>query len=169
MGKLRTFDGKEWIDLAIPGPKGDRGEPGPTGRAIFGGVGAPGKDGSPDTPEQVRDKLETLEGDERLKATAISGLEPLLADVETLKKRPIQTPAKSYAIHTKDASAQCDGATTSFTVGGSHFGIIGVFSTEFPQIYRPIIDYTETRTGITLTAQVSAPASGQTLVIQYLK
>ncbi len=39
-----------------------------------GADGKPGKDGSPDTPPQVRDKLETLQGNERLDASAIKGL-----------------------------------------------------------------------------------------------
>jgi hypothetical protein len=38
-------------------------------------IGPAGKDGSPDTPEQVRDKLEKLSGDERIDASAIKGLE----------------------------------------------------------------------------------------------
>jgi len=40
-----------------------------------GAPGERGKDGSPDTPEMVRDKLEELVGDERLDARAIRGLE----------------------------------------------------------------------------------------------
>lgn len=47
----------------------ENGQPGANGLD-----GHPGKDGSPDTPLEVRDKLETLEGDERLDWTAIKGL-----------------------------------------------------------------------------------------------
>ena len=39
-------------------------------------------DGSPDTPEQVRDKLETLSGEERLDAKAIKNL-PEMVKSET--------------------------------------------------------------------------------------
>lgn len=39
-----------------------------------GKQGANGKDGSPDTPAQVKDKLESLKGDERLDASAIKNL-----------------------------------------------------------------------------------------------
>ena len=81
----------------------------------------------------------------------------------------IQTPAKSYQIRTKDASAECDGSNKTFSAGGTHFGIMGVYSTQAPMIYRPIIDFTETRTGILLTDAVTAPATGQSLIIQYLK
>lgn len=66
-------DGKD----GKPGAKGDKGEPGPIGRSLFGGTGADGvagKDGSPDTPIEVRDKLETLKDEERLDASAIKNL-----------------------------------------------------------------------------------------------
>ena len=46
--------------------KGEKGEPGLSG--------TPGKDGSPDTAEQVRDKLSSLEGEERLDAKYIKNL-----------------------------------------------------------------------------------------------
>lgn len=36
--------------------------------------GAPGKDGSPDTPENIKEKLESLRGDDRLDARAIKNL-----------------------------------------------------------------------------------------------
>lgn len=36
--------------------------------------GAPGKDGSPDTPENIKEKLESLKGDDRLDARAIKNL-----------------------------------------------------------------------------------------------
>jgi len=44
--------------------------------------GAPGANGSPDTAIEVRDKLETLEGKERLKRSAIDGLDDFLAKIE---------------------------------------------------------------------------------------
>lgn len=90
-------DGRDGKDGA-PGPKGDKGDKGdmgPTGLAIFGGQGAPGKDGSPDTAQQVRDKLELLTGDERLKMEAIRGLEALIADIKTLQARPTVSPGRS--------------------------------------------------------------------------
>lgn len=54
----RVKDGK-------PGPKGDKGDT---------GVGLRGRDGSPDTPEQVRNKLARLTGDDRLDISTIKGL-----------------------------------------------------------------------------------------------
>lgn len=152
------------------GDKGDRGEKGERGatfiamRGAKGEQGEKGEAGSPDTPAQIRDKLEVLKGDDRLDKSAIKGLE----EIERMANR-VQTPAKAYRVYLADLTSQCDGANMTFNVGGSHFGIIGVYGTQFPLIFRPGIDYTETRNGFTLTSQVSAPASGQTLTAQYLK
>lgn len=121
-----------------------------------------------ETTEAIRDRLTDLPEGEKLPVVAIEGLEKRLGETEGRIGR-IQTPAKAFRIYTKDATAQCNGVTKTFTVGGSHFGIIGVYGTQFPLIYRPVIDYTETRTGILMTSEVSAPETSQTLVILYLK
>lgn len=154
--KVRALkDGKD----GKQGPKGDRGEPG------VGKEGPRGTDGSPDTGEDIISKINEAEGLIAAERLDLSEFDKRLTAASTR----VQTPAKAFRIYSSDASSQCDGANKTFSVGGSHFGIVGVFSTEFPIIYRPIIDYTETRTGILLTAAVGAPQSGQTLVIQYLK
>lgn len=63
-----------------------------------------------DTPEDIRNKLEVLQGDERLKAEAISGLEGLIADIKALKGRPIVVPGRSllqlYVNGTKRGAVQ---------------------------------------------------------------
>lgn len=53
-----------------PGPKGPKGDRGPIGKPGTQGIGS----GSPDKPKQIRDKLETLKGKERLDAKAIKNL-----------------------------------------------------------------------------------------------
>lgn len=155
-----------------PGPQGLPGEPGQDGTPGTpgqpGDAGKPGRDGSPDMAEDIRNKLELLEDDERLAQSAIKGLDERLTAIDTKASR-IQTPAKAYRIYIKDCSAQCDGVNKTFTVGGTHFGIVGVFCTSSPSIYRPIIDYTITNTGIVLSDDVFAPEAGQTLVLQFLK
>lgn len=67
-----------------------------------------------------------------------------------------------------DLSAECDGVTKTFRLP-RNFGVIGVFSTQAPIIYRPIIDWTEGDRTLTLTSQVSAPETGQTLWVQLIK
>lgn len=129
--------------------------------------GEDGDDGSPDTPEEVVAKVNRSKT--RIKASAIEGLEGKLQELSDRPSGRIQTPAKAYRIHTADASSQANGVNKAFSVGGTHFGIITVAGTQFPNIYRPIIDYTLTPTGILLTAAVSAPEAGQTLVITFLK
>lgn len=116
--------------------------------------------------------LRGVDGKTPTKEQLISLIEPLIPKIEDIvSKVPqrVQTPAKSFQIRKTDVSSQCDGANKTFSVGGTHFGIMGVFSTQFPIIYRPVIDYTETKTGILLTDEVGAPQTGQTLVIQFLK
>lgn len=129
--------------------------------------GADGKDGK-DGRDGINGK-DGKDGKDGVFSTAdLTRIKKLEDDVRKQGGR-IQTPAKAFRIYTKDASAQCDGITKSFTVGGTHFGIVGVFGTQFPNIYRPVIDFTETKTGILLTDQVGAPETSQTLIIQYLK
>src|SRR3990167_4572592 len=59
---------------------GEKGEDAPTGDELLAIITPflpkpeKGNDGSPDTPQQVRDKLQSLRGGERLDKTAIKGL-----------------------------------------------------------------------------------------------
>jgi len=76
------FDGKDGKSIVGPrgpigprGPRGLKGEPGENGKSIKGPKGDKGEDGSPDTPYEIRDKLSTLKGNERLDAKAIKNLE----------------------------------------------------------------------------------------------
>lgn len=64
------------------GPKGDKGEPGKNGKdGKDGKDGVDGQDGSPDTPVEIREKLETLMGPYRLSAKAIKDLEDYVVNV----------------------------------------------------------------------------------------
>lgn len=67
---------------STPGPQGEKGERGISGEngrdGKDGKEGTKGKDGSPDTAKQVRDKLETLKGEERLDISSIKGMSELL-------------------------------------------------------------------------------------------
>lgn len=63
-----------------------------------------------------------------------------------------------------DLSSQCNGANKTFTVSGGFTTILMLVGTQFPIIYKPTTDYTSSTPDITLTAEVGAPASGQTLI-----
>lgn len=67
----RGMDGKDG-KLGPQGPRGENGKDGVAGPA--GPKGADGRDGSPDSAFDIRNKLELLEGDERLDAKYIRGL-----------------------------------------------------------------------------------------------
>ena len=114
------------------------------------------------TAADVRRELEQ----NPLEITSINGLE------ERLKKIASRAGSGGTGATIKpktiDVSSQCDGVTRTFNVP-LNFGVLGVFSTQAPFFYRPIIDYTEGNRTVTLTSEVTAPQTGQSLLIQLLK
>jgi hypothetical protein len=95
-------EGGEQGEQGLPGKDGQDGKNGLNGKdgldgkngldgkdGVDGKDGENGKDGSPDTPTQIVEKLETLEGDTRLDKKAIKGLEEMEKDLETVKARPV--------------------------------------------------------------------------------
>jgi hypothetical protein len=108
---------------SIRGPQGNpgpQGKPGKQGeRGLRGIPGDDGKDGSPDTPEQVRDKLATLKGDKRLDASAIKNF-------PTLEKRvPVITFGGGGSSPVKDIVAG-----TNVTVQHTDSGRYTISSTD---------------------------------------
>jgi len=137
------------------GEKGDKGDKGDRGR-----------DGSPDNAGQIRDKLEILKEDDRLDKNAVKGLEDYEEVVKSSKQKQIFSigGGSRNAVEFTDLSSQLNGVLKTFYVPKRRF--IALFGTQFPVIYRPDIDYTGSGTGtLTLTSEVSAPASGQTLIL----
>lgn len=158
-----------------PGPIGPMGPAGPVGRAIFGGkgeTGPAGKDGSPDTAEQVRDKLETLQGEERLDASAIKNLEQHLQKlIPSQEQRYMSIPVSRGAVKAYDLSASLDGVTKTFALP-TFWRIISVHLSSTPNILRVTTDYTSDASvpSITFTSQIGASTSlsaGQSLIIVY--
>ena len=76
--------------------------------------------------------------------------------------------ANANAVQYADLTAQCDGSTKEFQVP-RHRLILGLQSTQFPIIYRPTTDFTTSNLILTLTDEVSAPQTGQTLIFTYIK
>jgi len=74
-----------------------------------------------------------------------------------------------------DLSDQCDGVTKTFNMPHYKGSSVTLQSTQFPIIYRPVVDFTEdgivavNQATITLTDEVGAPQTGQTLVALYAK
>jgi len=69
----------------------------------------------------------------------------------------------------EDVSSQCDGSNRVFTVASVYSsGTVDVSGTDFPGIFRPIVDFTETSSSvITLSSDFPAPRSIATLIIKY--
>ncbi len=135
------------------------------GKSIIGPKGEDGKDGSPDTPEQVRDKLEILEGDDRLDKSAIKGLEDLFKGLAGVTKSSFSIwGASRNAVEYTDISSQLNGVLKVFLVPKRRY--IALFYSSFPYILRPVTDYIGDGTAqLTLTSEISAPPAGQTLIL----
>jgi len=78
------------------------------------------------------------------------------------------TPSPGVIPVSIDLSSQCNGATTLFDLGTTVTSVLQVTVTGWPPNgeLRPTVDYTVPDTShIQLTAQVSAPESGTTLMV----
>jgi hypothetical protein len=133
------------------------------------------KDGSPDTPEEIRNKLEKLYGENRLDKSAIRGLEEIenaIIDMKNVGGKTFMVGGKARnSIHIHDLSSQLNGVDKTFDLP-SNFGIVGVWCSSMPNAFRPTIDYTEGNKTITFTDEINAAttlATGQTLILQYIK
>lgn len=158
----RGKDGRDGVD----GKSGKDGRDGISKDGVDGKdglrglLGARGMDGSPDEPEIIREKLETLKGEDRLDASAIKNL-----PVERILGRSVG--AGGSEIKSTDLSSQLDGSTKDFTVpANKRFN--SLMGTQFPIVFRPDVDFTGSgTTTLTLTSEVSAPEKGQTLILTY--
>ena len=117
-----------------------------------------------DTPVQIAEKLELLEDENRLDIKAIRGLEEIIKE---LKNRPTgRGGGARKVVYSKfeDLSSLCDGATKTFTMPKDCIAVTGVFGTQFPGGgFRPITDWKFEGNTLTLTSEVGAPQTGQTL------
>lgn len=118
-------------------------------------------------PEAIAEKLNTLT--EKVDMKVIRGLDKWLNSIKKLVKDKNGSGGGGDIVEYYDLTSQCNGATKTFTVP-SNRKIIGVFGTQFPINLRPGIDWTGSGTNtLTLTSEVSAPETGQTLWIIYIR
>ena len=154
--KIRAIDDR--MGKVRDGSKGDKGD-----------QGRPGRDGSPDSPAKIKEKLESLEGDNRLDASAIKGLDDMIK-----KGRPMGV---AYAAGTRgtvkiyDLSSLLDGTTKTFSLP-AFVRVLTVDVSSFPNAMRPTVDFTTDGAAmtITFTSQIDAPttlAAGQTCIVTY--
>ena len=155
----RGNDGKKGTN----GQDGKKGECGPAGKD--GKDGIHGQNGSPDTAMDIVKKINglPLNSESMIDASHIKNLSsPIMGSGgKRIKGRQVRD----------DLSSQCDGSQKTFTLTKKFIsGTVQLFSTQFPIIYRPDVDFTEDSAGtLTLTSEVGAPALGQTLVALYEK
>jgi len=138
-----------------------------------------GASGSPDTPEVIISKLESIEENEdKLKISAIGKLQEKLDELE----KKIKTGERityvggagatgGHVVKAYDLSDSLDGSTKTFSLP-AFWRIISVVSSSFPTAFRLTTDYTVDGSlfKITFTSAIDAGttlASGQTIIITY--
>ena len=112
------------------------------GKDYFDGVN--GIDGQRIKPVEIKNKLESLEGEERLDASAIKGLEDVIGDVKVLKGRNVGLSANTGRdlIMDIDITDQLDGVTKTFQLG-AFYNILSVSLSSYPYgSPRKGVDYT---------------------------
>jgi len=90
----------------------------------------------------------------------------LKKELEDFKRRlaGMRTGArKTTYVKRVNLSSQVDGVTKTFTLPNDTIEVLGVWGTQFPINFNPGTDWTFAGRTLTLTDQVSAPQSGQTL------
>ena len=120
--------------------------------------------------EEVRDKLENLEGDERLDKKAIKGLEDeikqLRKEIGTKSSGGVRRVYQPKLDRFKD---NCNGSNKTFYLSREPLATdtIEVSGTDFPIILDPTVDFTVSGKTLTLTSAVPAPSLGATLICKY--
>lgn len=159
------------IDAAVAalqdGEKGETGDIGPMGPA--------GPAGSPDMAEDIRNKLELLQGDERLDISAIKGLEEYDKRMKVLEERPNiggwSTASGGKIMKYYDLTPLLDGSTKTFSLP-AFWRVINIQCSSSPSTMRENVDYTVngSLSQITFAASVDATttlATGTTLIVLY--
>lgn len=129
----------------------------------------------PDMAEDIRNKLELLEGEDRLDASAIKNLPDYDKRLKELEGRPIASGWSAASggriVKYYDLSPQLNGSKTSFTLP-AFWRVVNVQSSSQPTPMRENIDYIIDGTAMTIsfTNTVDPPttlAQPQTLLIIY--
>ncbi len=140
-------DGRDGKDSTVPGPVGPRGETGPQG--VPGVNGVDGKDGDIKdlSPQEIRDSLELLQGDERIDVSSIRGVEDVITEIaEEIAKKEAKKVEGNTTVFTRVSST--GGATT--TGGAVWGGITGTLSdqTDLNTVLGTKSDTSHTHTGV---------------------
>lgn len=116
------------------------------------------------TPDQVANKLNELE--EAVDMSVIKDLKKEMADLkQMIKDKPTGRVGgfKKFSIIKRvNLTSQCNGVLKSFALPKDTIDVLGVWGTQFP-ISFDTADFTLSGNTLTLTSEVSAPETGQTL------
>lgn len=125
------------------------------------------------TAEQIRDSLETLEGDDRLDVSAIKGLDEWEKRVTDSARQAsgLIVAQQRGQVKYYDLSPFLDGSTTTFALP-AFARILLITGTSDPIVFRQGVDYTVDAFGmkVSFTNQIvaaAALAAGQTVTIIY--
>jgi len=121
-----------------------------------------------DGPKELKSKLESLKGDDRINIDAINGLDEefkRLKDILSgIPRARAMGRAKVPITRAQNLTSQVDGVVSTFTLDPDTTAVFGVFGTQFPVNFNAGTDWTFAGRTLTLvTAQVGVPQSGQTL------
>lgn len=128
--------------------------------------------------EDLRDKLEGLEGEDRLDKSAIKGLDEMITMITKEVKKSSGVVYVGGAgsgggrmVKSYDISASLNGVLKTFTLP-AFWRIISVHSSSFPNAFRETVDWTSDGSAmtITFTSEIDAGttlATGQTITVVY--
>lgn len=129
------------------------------------------------SPEIVRNKLESLEGEERLKIEAIKDLREELDELKKKLTGIAKGSGSSTIAYSRgqivlyDISSQLNGVLKTFSLP-AFWKVLTVQASSFPNAFRPTVDYTVDAAAmtITFTSEIEASstlATGQTITVLY--
>ncbi len=130
-----------------------------------GNNGMDGKDGSPDTGEQIIDKINADDSEKKIKREKVEGLDD---EIKGIKNAISNIPRggsgkKITSVKKINLTSQVNGVLKSFALPKDTLEVLGIFGTQFPIIFDPSVDYILIGNTLTLGDSVLAPATGQTL------
>lgn len=121
---------------------------------------------------EIRNSLELLQGEERLDASAIKGLEEKFQELERrINSKSVMGGGGvgKHNVEVYDLSDSLNGVTKTFNLPAM-WKLLKVESTSTPIVFRKGIDFTSTNTSVTFTDQIDAAttlAAGQTVLLTY--
>lgn len=120
-----------------------------------------------DTITQVDKKI--TNSSDFVRSENLKEIKNLQEEIKKLRTEIVNTPRgrgggsrKTIYIKRIDLTSQCNGVLKSFAVPKDTISVIGVFGTQFPITF-DTADFTLLGNTLTLTSEVSAPETGQTL------